>query len=233
MNYIQQNEGRDLFGGNTTNYLKYRPPYPNQIFNVLWAEWNHEPGTHTLEIGAGPGLATTRVVELGANPLLVIVPDIRFNPILHAIEGDCTSAMLIINQPFEDVELQPASFDMIFSATAFHWIDRKRGLERVAEHLREDGVWAMWWNIFGDPCRPYPFHDATKKFLENNPISPTHQGRTHFVLDRNQRVEDILGTRRLRLVQIAEMQWSFGMDTTRLRELYSTFSPILKLDVNE
>ena len=80
---IDRREGRRLFGLNPEGYADARPPYPEEIYRFLVARGAIAPGTTTLEIGAGNGLATRRLIELGANPISVIEPDERFADVLR------------------------------------------------------------------------------------------------------------------------------------------------------
>jgi len=64
--------------------------------------------------------------------------------------------------PFEDAMLNEADFDLGISATAFHWLKEEPALQKVAQLLRPGGWWAMVWNVFGDPNRSDPFHEAER-----------------------------------------------------------------------
>ena len=44
---------------------------------------------------------------------------------------------------FEDAALPEASFDALFSATAFHWVDPRIGWTKAASHLRPGGLLAL------------------------------------------------------------------------------------------
>ena len=82
---IDEQEGRVLFGTDPRNYNDIRPPYPEQIYEFLIATGALRSNTSTLEIGAGNGLATRRLLDFGATPLTVVEPDKRFSPLLTSI----------------------------------------------------------------------------------------------------------------------------------------------------
>src|ERR1700761_1436733 len=69
--------GRVAFGEDPDSYHATRPAYPAWVFEVLRERCHLTPGTSTFEIGAGTGLATRPLLDLGANPLLAIEPDPR------------------------------------------------------------------------------------------------------------------------------------------------------------
>src|SRR6185503_3708568 len=47
------------------------------------------------------------------------------------------------NARFEDVELPERTFDAVFSATAFHWVDPSVGWHKAARLLRRGGTLAL------------------------------------------------------------------------------------------
>lgn len=229
MTAIQQEEGRQLFGGDVDNYARYRLPYPTAVFDFLEQESGLFPNAKTLEIGAGGGQATAVLLERGANPLTLVEPDVRFNPILQQVATRHDVPVTIINRPFEAAALTPNSFDLAVSATAFHWIEQRVGLVKVSELLRSGGLWAMWWTIFGDPQRPTPFHEATNHLLKPLAKSQTHHTqRQHFALDKEARLADLAWTGQFMVPRVEEIRWTATLDTEHVRGLYGTFSPILK-----
>ena len=54
------------------------------------------------------------------------------------------------NLPFEEFWEADGSFDLIYSATAFHWIPEETGFQKAFRLLRSGGTLALWWN------RPFP-----------------------------------------------------------------------------
>lgn len=47
---------------------------------------------------------------------------------------------------FEDFNYQTESIDLIYSATAFHWIQKETGYPKVLDLLKPDGTLALFWN---------------------------------------------------------------------------------------
>src|SRR5271156_6674162 len=155
--------GRQAFGRDPAGYDAARPAYPGWVFDFLRERCGLVPNAATFEIGAGTGTATRRLLELGANPLLAVEPDDRLAAFLRKTIPD--KALKVVVAPFEEAVLQEASFDLGLSAPAFHWLNEDFALTKVAKLLRPGGWWAMLWNVFGDSCRPDPFHEATKSLV--------------------------------------------------------------------
>ena len=130
---------------------------------------------------------------------------------------------------FEDVELAPSSFDLVAVATAFHWLDPERSLPKIASLLRPGGWLALWWNAFGDPDLPDPFHDATEPLLRNNVQGPwAGTGRLEYGLDVAARLQE-LADHGFRDVEHESVRWTLQLDAAQTRRLYSTFSNIARL----
>ncbi len=227
---IDRREGRRLFGLNPEGYGDARPPYPAAIYQFLLEHRAITPGTATLEIGAGNGFATRRLIELGANPITVIEPDERFAPSLRALAADTTSEMRLLQYAFEDAPLVLHSFDLVAAATSFHWLDQLTAIDRIADVLKPGGYVALWWNVFGDPDREDAFHDATTALLSNLAVSPSGAPDTlPFALDRAARAADFARSGRFDDVEYAETRWTYVLDAAQVRKLYEGFSHIQRL----
>ena len=225
---IPRAEGRALFGLDPAGYDRARPRYPEAVFDMLTGTCGLASGTATLEIGAGTGIATRRLVALGASPLVAVEPDPRLASYLRAQGLPIT----VIEAPFETAALPRGAFMLAACATAFHWIDTAIGLARVADALARGGWWAAWWNIFGDATRLDPFHEATRALLEPLPIGPT--GRADdYQIDRTARLDDIARTRAFAQMSAHEMRWTLELDPPRMRALYATYSSINRLAAGE
>src|SRR5207237_10029841 len=63
---------RRLFGADPGGYDRARPDYPSRVYEILTERCGLRPGPATLEIGPGTGLATRRLLALGADPLVAV-----------------------------------------------------------------------------------------------------------------------------------------------------------------
>src|SRR5579871_6640342 len=108
--FIHRTFGRQAFGGDPAGYHAVRPPYPEWVFDLLREKAGLAPNVATFEIGAGTGTATRRLLQLGANPLLAIEPDVRLAAFLR--ETIPENALAVIVSPFEDAVLSEGRFDL-------------------------------------------------------------------------------------------------------------------------
>jgi SAM-dependent methyltransferase len=227
---IDRSEGRRLFGLDPDHYCDARPDYPAAIYRLLVEHGAIRPGSATLEIGAGPGLATRRLLELGADPLTVVEPDARFEASLEALAAEASARMQIVTAAFEEAALPTAAFDLVAAATSYHWLDPNVALAKIAAVLRPGGHVALWWNIFGDLDRPDPFHDATRELLADTAISPSGApDAIPFGLDRAAREAEFARSGEFAEVVYAESKWTLTLDTARVGKLYEGFSHIQRM----
>jgi|SRR6185437_8067276 len=221
---INKTFGREAFGLDPAGYHASRPAYPDWVYEVLCERCGLGPNTAMFEIGAGTGIATRRLLELGASPLMAIEPDGRLADFLcNTIQND---ALTVIRSSFEEAGLPAASFDLGISATAFHWLEEGTALMKVADLLKPGAWWAACWNVFGDPGRPDPFHEATKMLLAG-PMGPSSDNRNiPFALDKEARLTALERTGAFEAIGYRASEWSLVLDPAQIVNLYATYSNI-------
>jgi SAM-dependent methyltransferase len=216
--------GREAFGLDPAGYNKARPAYPEWVYELLCERCGLRHNTATFEIGAGTGIATHRLLDLGANPLVAIEPNDRLADFLR--ETIPSDALTVLRSSFEDALLPRAGFDLGFCATAFHWLDEETALTKVADLLRPGGWWVMVWNDFGDPDRADPFHEATDLLL-NGPSSPSMCDREiPFSQDKDARLSALEHTHAFESMEHRTSAWSLVLDPNQVVNLYATYSNI-------
>lgn len=141
-------------------YHAVRPRYPSELFDRIRALPGMAPGSRLLELGMGTGIATGALldagfdvtgIEPGASLAAVARKHLGRHPHFRAIETR-----------FEDWENPGEPFDLVFSATAFHWLDRRTRVGKAAACLREDGYLALasYRHIAGGDI---PFFEAVQQ----------------------------------------------------------------------
>jgi SAM-dependent methyltransferase len=125
-------------------YDRARPAYPEALFDDLFAYAGRASSAselRILEIGPGTGQATAPLLDRGA-----AVTAIEIGPHLAAFlraKFSAVSKLDVITGAFEDVDLEPAAYDLVFTATAFHWLDHGVRLTHAPELLRPGGALAI------------------------------------------------------------------------------------------
>jgi SAM-dependent methyltransferase len=225
---LDRSEGRKLFGLDPAGYDAARPGHPDRLYEILVERCGLRAGAAVLEIGPGTGQATRRLLELGASPLVAVEP----NDALAAYLSESTHGRVeIVASALEDADLPAVSFDLAIGASSFHWVDEAIGLARLRDALRPGGWVALWWTQFGDDERPDAFIGAVDHLFDSVPHSPSaaRDGRPSFGLDVDSR-HAALSAAGFKGVGHERIPWTFTWDTTGIRTLYSTFSPVIALE---
>ena len=135
---------RTTFNEDESNYDKARPTYPNELFDDIFSYKNLSAGNNLLEIGIGTGQATTPFLNKGCSVSAVELGDKLASYCRRKFSN--YSNFSIINSDFIEADFQQNSFDLIYSATAFHWIPKEQGYAKVKSLLKRDGAIALFWN---------------------------------------------------------------------------------------
>lgn len=133
---------RTTFNSAASLYHQARPEYPAELFDALVRLAGLRPGDRLLEVGCATGKATIPLARRGFQiTCLEIGAEL-------AAEARCNLAgfpeVSTINEPFETWEPRQAGFDLVFAATAWHWIDPAARYRRAWDLLRAGGHLAFW-----------------------------------------------------------------------------------------
>ncbi len=125
------------FGSQAAAYERGRPSYPPEAI-----DWLLPPGARdVLDLGAGTGKLTTRLVERGLD-VVAVDPIAEMLELLSAALPQ-TPALL---GTAEEIPLPDNSVDAVLVAQAWHWFDSARAIPEVARVLRPGGRLGLVWN---------------------------------------------------------------------------------------
>jgi SAM-dependent methyltransferase len=125
-------------------YDEARPGYPERLFDDLSSLASTGSGSTALEIGCGTGQATVPLARRGYRVLCV-----ELGENLAAIARRKLAAYpdaQVLASSFEDWPLDTEAFDLVVSATAFHWVPPTVRYRKSAQALRLGGSLALIWN---------------------------------------------------------------------------------------
>jgi SAM-dependent methyltransferase len=139
---------RATFDAAADTYERARPTYPAELFDDLVELAELEPGARLLEVGCATGKATLPLlrrgfpvvcVEMGAN----LAQQARRNLAGYPVE--------IHVESFESWDATHRSFDLLYAATAWHWIDPAIRYRKAHELLLPSGHLAFWSALHAFP----------------------------------------------------------------------------------
>ena len=125
------------FGAEAAAYERGRPSYPPEAI-----DWLLPAGAvDVLDLGAGTGKLTTRLVERG---LKVVAVD-PIPEMLEVLSSSLPDVPALLGTA-EEIPLPDNSVDAVLVAQAWHWFDPERAVKEVARVLRPGGRLGLVWN---------------------------------------------------------------------------------------
>ena len=129
------------FGSQAAAYERGRPSYPPEAVDWLLAPTDTWAARDVLDLGAGTGKLTTRLVERGLT-VIAVDPIAEMLEMLRTALPD-TPALL---GSAEQIPLPDNAVDAVLVATAWHWFDQEQAVAEIARVLRPGGRLGVLWN---------------------------------------------------------------------------------------
>lgn len=179
---------RFKFNEDAVNYDKSRPSYPAELFNDIIAYSGIDEKSNVLEIGIGTGQATLPFLELGCS---VTAVELGRNLAEYSkAKFSVFDNLHIINNDFIKTDLPNGFYDLVFCATAFHWLPKEEAYNKIKNILKPGGTVALFWN------HPFPNREddevnmASKRVYDK--YRPTDKPITEFSEKDLKKYEDEL-----------------------------------------
>lgn len=126
------------FGEEAAAYERGRPSYPPEAIDWLLPNGARD----VLDLGAGTGKLTVRLVERGLDVIAVDpIPDM-----LEVLRNSLPDTPALLGTA-EEIPLPDDSVDSVVVAQAWHWFDPERAIKEVARILRPGGRVGLVWNV--------------------------------------------------------------------------------------
>lgn len=138
------NDKRLSFGENVENYDQWRPGYSRELYDDIYSYSHITDQFRIIEIGCGTGQATAKFLSDG-----YFVQAIEISETMCAYVAQKFSDypnFKVSQGAFEEYALKENSADLIYSATAFHWINQEVGFSKIHQILKPGGSLALFWN---------------------------------------------------------------------------------------
>lgn len=166
-------------------YEKLRPGYVQELYNSIFRYIPLSAASRAAEVGIGGGQATLPILQTGCK-LTAVDSGANFTELCREKFREYPNFSAVTGK-FEDVLFEENTFDLVFSASAFHWIPEETGYSKVFRMLKSGGAFARFANHpYRDKGNPalteaidklyreyyYPFHkrplDDRHEYDEND-----------------------------------------------------------------
>ena len=125
-------------------YDKMRPGYVDALYEMLFEYLPVGEDSRVAEVGSGAGQATAPLLRRGC-ALTAVEYGPQFAGLLKE-KFKQYPKFTVITGRFEDTAFDDNAFDLVYSASAFHWVPEKIGYEKVFAMLKPGGAFARFAN---------------------------------------------------------------------------------------
>lgn len=132
----------ETFDTNAAGYEKMRPGYPDALYRDIFRFCPLGAHSRALEIGIGAGQAAPPILRTGCH-LTAVERGQNFSALCRR-KFSGFPRFSVVHTKFEDYAAPPESFDLVYSASAFHWIPEALGYTKVFSLLKRGGAFARF-----------------------------------------------------------------------------------------
>ena len=193
---------KDNFSTKSANYRKFRPQYPNEVYEFLRSRLN------SFEIawdcGTGNGQVAEKIAEFFSH---VEATDISKNQLQNAVKKSNITYSI---QSAEKTNFENDQFDLIISAQAVHWFNFEAFYSEVKRCLKPDGlIVIMGYALFKSNLEIDavivdfydhiigPYWDPERKYLDEDyqtiPFPFQESSTPAFCAEYNWNIDHLLG----------------------------------------
>ena len=127
-----------------STYEKFRPEYPDELYKKIFDYITLNEYCHAIEVGIGGGQATLPILKTGCD-LTTVEYGEEFSGLCKEKFKEYRNFSIITNK-FENTNFLDDTYDLVYSASAFHWIPEDIGYAKVFSMLKSGGVFARFAN---------------------------------------------------------------------------------------
>ena len=125
-------------------YEKLRPGYSDELYEMIFNYTPINQSSNVVEVGIGGGQATLPILKTGCN-LTAVEYGEKFS-VLCREKFKTYPNFKVVTDKFELTDFENSAYDLVYSASAFHWVPEEIGYSKVFSMLKKGGVFARFAN---------------------------------------------------------------------------------------
>jgi SAM-dependent methyltransferase len=216
-------ELRQTFESAAATYHAARPRYPAVLFDDFERFAGLRGPADLLEIGCATGIATEPMARRGHR-----ITCVELGPTLAAQARANLAAypdVTVVCASF-DTWTPPAwgAFDLVYAATAWHWLDPATRYQRAHRHLRRGGALAFWSATHVVPEDGDPFFVELQEVYEEIGESQPSDWRFPKPSELADQAAEITASGLFASVVVRYFDWETTYDADGYIALLDTFS---------
>src|SRR5260221_7194441 len=169
----ENNSLRQTFDEVALLYNEARPCYPDELFSALIDATDLHKGAKLLEIGPGTGQATKSLAKKGFDITAIELGVALAEVAKYELRDH--KKVKIITGAFEEITLPATSFDLVFAATSFHWIEPSLKYFKTHEVLKSNGHLAIIHTNHISDERGDTFFKVSQPIYDNYGFTDKHR----------------------------------------------------------
>lgn len=213
---------KNTFSKVVRDYEAARPTYPKELYDKVLDFSGIGTNAEVLEVGAGTGQATDLFLQGNFTFDLLEVSDEQV-AFLKQKYGNHPK-VYVKKDYFEQYEAEK-KYDLIYSATAFHWVDSWVGYPKAWEMLKPGGALAVFWHMSSvthyDTGIFVGLNAIKKKYLPEESLGFDAKGIQKV---KERRIQQIQSGGCFGAPEVYEYRWPDTYDADRYVTLLNTYS---------
>ena len=213
---------KNTFSRVINDYDTARPGYPQELYDRVIRFAGIGEDASVLEVGAGTGQATDLFLQGDFRFDLLEVSDEQV-AFLKQKYGE-NPKVTVRKDYFEQFETEK-KYDLIYSATAFHWVDSWIGYPKAWEMLKQGGTLAVFWHMssvtYYEGGIFHGLNALKKKYLPQESLGFDAEG---ILKVKERRIAQIRSEGCFGVPEVFEYRWNDTYDAERYVTLLNTYS---------
>jgi SAM-dependent methyltransferase len=219
-------------------YDKARPRYPDELFDDLVDLAGLEANSRLLEIACGTGKATVPLAERG-----YAITSIEMGSSLAAVARRNLATypkVRVTVASFEEWEAAVEPFDLLYVASAWHWLDPELRYGKAASLLYKGGTLAFFNAVHAFPADVDPFFLEVQEVYEAIGLgSQEHWIPGHdrwpppLPNDVPDQADEVLASGYFEDVKTRRYVWGLDYNADEYLELLNTFSGHIAMEADK